>query len=174
MPTVPLYPPCSVAQRNQPIDAAHNPLPHLLQTPSGFAILELQGTINLPSVPVTNDEQGEVESADAPAASAQYLTPIGRLVFPDYDSSKDPSDSAWQKRVHLYVGRHQRLTGEVRKLQKPLAVIQRRRSNDSENNNKNGTEGEAATAEDELEIVEIIKHKIIFSSRPEPFTNQFD
>lgn len=60
------------------------------------------------------------------------------------------------KRVHLYVGQHQRLTGEVKKLPNPVAVIRKRDSGD-------------ATAEgDELEIAEIVYHKIIFSTRPEP------
>lgn len=60
------------------------------------------------------------------------------------------------KRVHLYVGQHQRLTGEVKKLPNPVAVI-RKRDN-----------GEAIADGEELEIAEIVYFKIIFSSRPEP------
>lgn len=69
------------------------------------------------------------------------------------------------KRVYLYVGQHQRLTGEVKKLPKPLAVIRRReiRTDGLENG-----EVDAAGGEDELEIVEIVRWKILFSSRPEP------
>lgn len=114
-----------------------NPLPQLLQTPSGLALLELQGTFNTP----------------APDSSDDAVA-IGRLDFPDYRPDSitfDPSSTAWMKRVYMYVGQHQRLTGEVKKLPKALGVVRRR-------------EG----GEDELEIVEIVKHKIVFSSRPEP------
>lgn len=121
-----------------------NPLPQLLQTPSGLALLELQGTINLPGHDdvdsITTDGGGE--------------TPIGRLVFPDYAVGE--SGTGWMKRVYLYVGKHQRLTGEVKKLPKPVAVIRKR------DGTGNGEGGE------ELEIVEIVKFKILFSTRPEP------
>jgi len=42
------------------------------------------------------------------------------------------------------------MTGEVKKLPQPIAVVQRR--------------GET----DELEILEVVKFKMIFKSRPEP------
>jgi len=55
------------------------------------------------------------------------------------------------KRVHLYVGLHQRLNGEVKKLPQAVAVIRKR---------DEGT--------DHLELVEIVYWKVVFSSRPEP------
>ncbi|ROV97092.1 hypothetical protein VMCG_07479 [Cytospora schulzeri] len=114
-------------------------LPQLLQTPSGLALLELQGTFNTP----------------APDGPDDTRVPLGRLDFPDYRPDSitfDPSSTAWMKRVYMYVGQHQRLTGEVKKLPRAVGVVRRRE----------GVEG------DELEIVEIVKHKIVFSSRPEP------
>ena len=59
-------------------------------------------------------------------------------------------------KVHLYVGQHQRLTGEVKKLPNPVAVIRKRDG------------GEAIAEGDDLEIAEIVYFKLIFSSRPEP------
>ena len=59
------------------------------------------------------------------------------------------------KRVYLYVGKHQRLTGEIKKLPKAMGIMRRRVKEQD-----NGTE--------ELEIVEIVRHKIVFSQRPEP------
>ena len=56
------------------------------------------------------------------------------------------------------MGKHQRLTGEVKKLAKPLGIV-RRRVNDAEPGDEDG---------DELEIVEIVEWKVVFSSRPEP------
>lgn len=69
------------------------------------------------------------------------------------------------KTVHLYIGRHQRLTGEVKKLANPLAVIRRRDVTDEarreEARRENG-QGE------ELEIIDLVYYKLLFSSRPEP------
>ncbi|CAG8959725.1 hypothetical protein HYFRA_00001631 [Hymenoscyphus fraxineus] len=129
-----------------------NPLPQLLQLPSGLALLELQGTINLP-------DHGEPEEE----AIEPNQTRIGRLVFPDYDA-QDKS-TAWMKRVYMYVGKHQRLTGEVKKLPKAIAVI--RKKTPSSSQQTMDVEGDTPKAE-ALEIVEIVKYKILFSSRPEP------
>ena len=135
--------------------ATNNPLPQLIQTPSGLAILELQGTVNLPQT----DPEG------AGGENSQEVS-IGKISFPDYHPDiQDPASTSWMKRVHLYVGHHQRLTGEVKKLPKALAVV-RRRSPD-------GAGGEdvdmsSEDSKDELEVVEIVKYKLVFSHRPEP------
>ena len=156
MPSIQLHPPAP--HRPDAYPGFSNPLPPLLQTPSGLAILELQGTINMPSIqqpsePPTNNNEG-----------ASQQTPIGKLVFPDYVSTDTSANPAWMKRVYLYVGQHQRLTGEVKKLPKPLAVIRRR-----EVQTTLSRDGERALGgEDALEIVEIVRWKILFSSRPEP------
>jgi chromosome transmission fidelity protein 8 len=140
MSTVHIYPPRPENQRS-------SPLPQLLQTPSGVALLELQGTFNLPE---SNDDGGV--SSDS--------IEIGKLDFPDYKPGVE--GSAWMKRVHMYVGQHQRLTGEVKKLPKAIAIVQRRGSGAEDS-----ASGDAADDED-LEIVEVVKYKIIFSNRPEP------
>lgn len=135
MPTIPLH--TSPAQTA--VTKSTNPLPQLLKTPAGFAILEIQGSINL-----------------SPASPSTATIPIGRLVFPDHSADEPSENKSWMKRVHLYVGQHQRLTGEVKKLANPVAVIRKRDS------------GEATSEGNELEIAEIVYFKIIFSSRPEP------
>lgn len=117
-----------------------NPLPQLLHTPAGLALLELQGTINLPI---------------QDSGSAAPIN-IGRLDFPDYKPDSlafDPSSTAWMKCVYLFVGQHQRLTGEVKKLPRAMGVVRR-----------TGAE----QGREDLEIVEVVKYKIVFSSRPEP------
>lgn len=138
--------------RSLPPAAAHNPLPPLLHTPAGLALLELQGTINLP--------EGNIEVAIQTPSATATTTPIGCLDFPDFKPGTDPSDTSWMKRVHLNVGPHQRLTGEVKKLPRPMAVVRR------------GTEekDEHDTANDRLHIVEIVHYKLQFSQRPEPMT----
>lgn len=114
-----------------------SPLPNVLQTPSGLAILEIQGTLNstLQTEPGKN-------------------MPVGKLDFPLYHANEPATSTTWQKRVHLYVGKHQRLTGEVKKLPQPLALL-RKAAVDP-------TYGEA------LEVAEIIYYKVIFNTRPEP------
>jgi chromosome transmission fidelity protein 8 len=80
---------------------------------------------------------------------------VGTLVFPLWDPEK-PEDKSWMKRVYFYIGKHQRLTGEVKPLLKAMAVLAR----------KEGSEG--GEGGEELVVKEIVRFKIVFSSRPEP------
>ncbi|KAI3393491.1 hypothetical protein diail_4212 [Diaporthe ilicicola] len=133
--------------------ASDNALPQLLQTPSGLALLELQGTINLPTA----------DGDEASQQQQQQPIPIGRLDFPDYRPDSitfDASSTAWMRRVYMYVGQHQRLTGEVKKLPRAMGVVSRRQQQPGG--------GAADDRPEELEVVEIVKYKIVFSSRPEP------
>lgn len=136
MPTLPLH-----LTPSNPSDPHDNTLPQLLHTPSGLALLEIQGTINLPPSSLSNP------------------TEIGNLIF--------PSDPETNNKVWLYIGKHQRMTGELKKLVTPLGVLRRRVREDIEMTdcNKEKWDGE------ELEITEIIRWKIIFSGRPEPVGN---
>lgn len=110
---------------------------------------------------------------DAHEEGLTQQTPIGRLVFPDHDVDDPKERTAWMKKVYLYVGRHQRLTGEVKRLAKPLAVIRRRELGGDAGGLRDGSKADAdadadAVADEELEIVEVVYYKILFSSRPEP------
>lgn len=136
--SVRLHPP---AKRDPP---QPTPLPQLLQTPAGLAILELQGTINLPRNLDDMDESPDAFS-------------FGRLDFPLYDP--EAVGSAWMKRVHMYVGQHQRLTGEVKKLPKAMAVVRRKQE---------AGQQQAEGDPQDLEVVDIVKYKLLFSGRPEP------
>ncbi|KOS22182.1 Chromosome transmission fidelity protein 8 [Escovopsis weberi] len=136
-----LHPPSRQGQTASP-----SALPQLLQTPSGLAILELQGTVNLPY-----DSEGETLKD----------IHIGRIEFPDY--SPDAIGSGWMKRVFMYVGQHQRLIGEVKKLPKAIAVVRKRQVGSME-----GLAGISAEGDGSLEVVEIVTHKLMFSGRPEP------
>lgn len=157
MPSIPLHTtplvPHSAPQQN--------PLPQLLHTPSGLALLEIQGTINMPTTQALLETETEnTMETDLPTS---HETPIGRIVFPDMLTEDDKKDPIKSKRVYLYVGKHQRLTGEVKKLVTPLGIIRRR---DTSLREKNGDwDGE------ELEIVDIVRWKILFSTRPEPVSS---
>lgn len=133
----------------------------MLHTPAGLALLELQGTINLP-----NDDD-EHTSPNDDEAQPNNLVNIGRLDFPDYRPDSllfDPAGTAWMRQAYLYVGQHQRLTGEVKKLPKALGIVRRRPGGGNSGVGKGEGEGE----EEQLEVVEVVKYKIVFSSRPEP------
>ncbi|KAB8072892.1 chromosome transmission fidelity protein 8 [Aspergillus leporis] len=149
MPTIRLHPRVSSSSLS-------NPLPQILQTPSGLAILELQGTINVPPQEVEAESITPTDDTHGPSIPT-FETPIGKLMFPDYSPQTTVlDDSEWMKRVYLYVGRYQRMTGEVKKLAQPLALVQRRQ--------KSSSDGDG----EELEIVEVIKYKLFFKTRPEP------
>jgi chromosome transmission fidelity protein 8 len=149
MPNVPLYPrPLSFTNSS----ATENPLPQLLHTPSGLAILELQGTFHFP-----------------PSSDATGSTQVGKLVFPLYDSALNGlDDTKWMKRVYMYVGKGQRMTGECKKLGKPLAIVRKRERADAQGDVEMGEDTVGGATEEELEIAEVVRYKIVFSNRPEP------
>ncbi|KIX96257.1 uncharacterized protein Z520_08035 [Fonsecaea multimorphosa CBS 102226] len=129
-------------------DPTPNPLPSLLHTPSGLAIVEIQGTIH--------GSFQDLATEDVTQSPAVH--PIGRLEFPLH-KPQEADEGKWMKKVYLYVGRHQRLTGEVKKLAKPLAVLRK------VDENELGSESESGEA---LEIVDVVKFKLMFGARPEP------
>lgn len=130
------------------LDVGSNPLPQLLHTPSGLAIVEIQGTIHGPHT------SSSASDPDQPSVT----TTLGRLEFPLYEE-QEKNDGKWMKKVYLYIGKHQRLTGEVKKLAKPLGIIQKAGG---------GSVDSAEEATSDLELVEIVKYKLLFSGRPEP------
>jgi chromosome transmission fidelity protein 8 len=88
-------------------------------------------------------------------STPNLTTPIhlGHLVFPDPPPSSASASAREGQRVHLFIGDHQRMTGEMKPLARPVAVVRRR--------------GGAPDAED-LEIAEVVYYKILFAHRPEP------
>lgn len=126
-----------------------NPLPQLLHTPAGLAIIEIQGTIHAPF-------------ADAAGPDGVQ---VGKLEFPLYNSG-DNKEGAWMKKVYLYIGQYQRLTGDIKKLTKPMAVLAKRDYGDKLVH-ASGTTNAAAETE-ELDMLAIVRYKVLFSSRPEP------
>ncbi|KAM0286054.1 hypothetical protein ACHAQH_001062 [Verticillium albo-atrum] len=144
MSQIKLYPPKPSRQMEG------NLLPQTMQTPSGLALLEVQGTINLP--------EGSVDSD----GKATQTISVGRIDFPDYHpDTQEAGSTAWMKRVYLYVGPHQRLTGEVKKLPRAIAIV---RKKDGANPGPDG--------EEQLEVAEIVTYKLVFSHRPEPVNTE--
>ena len=134
-------------------------LPQLLRTPGGLAIVELQGTINFPA---PTADPGEAGNGREQSSAVE----IGKLVFPHFSPSlPHQTGDQWMKGVYFYIGKHQRMTGEVKKLSKPLAVL--RRSTEP----AQGKPEDVASNSEALEIIDIVRYKILFASRPEPVGN---
>jgi len=104
MPSIPIHP-VSRQHENGGAAVLTNPLPELLQTPGGLALLEIQGTLH---------------------------------------------------------------TGEVKKLPKSIAILRKRDKPLDNAMEVDDTSADAAESVEELEIVEIVKYKLLFASRPEP------
>lgn len=62
------------------------------------------------------------------------------------------------------------MTGECKKLPKPYGVMRKKEKTDVEDVAMGGLEQEDGAKEEELEIVEVVRYKIVFSSRPEPIS----
>ncbi|KAK9469424.1 chromosome transmission fidelity protein 8 [Lipomyces arxii] len=107
-------------------------LPTLLQTSSGLALVEIQGTLHL-SLP----EDGQ-------------LSKIGRLTMDD-------------KVVWLWVGDHQRMEGKIVDLIPPFGVLQRVQDRADKTHSEHSSPNSG-----NVEIVEIIRKKVVFKIRPEP------
>ncbi|KAH6847862.1 Ctf8-domain-containing protein [Chaetomium sp. MPI-CAGE-AT-0009] len=112
-------------------------------------------------------------TSSSPTSTTPPPIPIGRLHFPDYNpsSSSDPTgDTAWMKRAWLFIGENQRLQGEVKRLPRAVAVLRRRGVGGVGGGGGGGGEEEEEGGErpEELEVVEVVKYKVVFSSRPEP------
>jgi chromosome transmission fidelity protein 8 len=75
------------------------------------------------------------------------------------------------RRVYMYVGEHQRLMGEVKKLPKPIAVVTRR-GPDGSHGDGDGMEVDGEEREEGLEVVEVVRYKLVFAQRPEPVTGK--
>ncbi|RMY56033.1 hypothetical protein D0864_13704 [Hortaea werneckii] len=86
-------------------------------------------------------------------------------MFPLYDPRMTKDDTSWHKRVYLYIGKHQRLTGEVKKLLRPIAVL--RRKSPADGSKECATAG-GGSGDDDLEVAEIVYYKLLFAYRPEP------
>ena len=68
--------------------------------------------------------------------------------------------------MYLYVGKNQRMAGEAKKLGKPFAIVRKKRK--SIEDEEVTVRDTYLTDADALEVVEIVKFKITFPTRPEP------
>ena len=134
---------------------------NLIFTPYGLMLLEIQGELNLPiefpqGQPKT-DEDREYLNNFITINEIHHAVKFGNLVFDEKDNSK----------VTLYVGKSQRLLGNVVKLSTPLAVLKIPLKNEDEmmiDNDDNANQQE----EELIKLMDIVKAKVIFKQRPLP------
>ncbi|EGW32087.1 uncharacterized protein SPAPADRAFT_50681 [Spathaspora passalidarum NRRL Y-27907] len=127
-------------------------LPHqdnLISTPLGLTILEIQGELNLPThvpnVAITESNREYIENF-IKVDEIYDAVKFGRLEI-DADETK----------VTLFIGKSQRLIGNIVKLDHPLAVLRVPVKTDD------------MTDDDEkIRLVDIVKKKMIFKQRPLP------
>jgi chromosome transmission fidelity protein 8 len=121
--------------------SAHESLkePSIITTVLGNAILEIQGELILPDekpaglTPEEDEKYSQLEGSE-------WAVKFGKLELED-------------KKATLFIGTTQRLLGEVKKLDPPLAILKFPNVPDTD---------------DPIEMIDVIKYKIIFAGRPLP------
>jgi chromosome transmission fidelity protein 8 len=134
-----------------------------MRTPSGTALIELQGAIHLGSQPLakTSLDLVPANDQDDPNGSQEDIIDLSGthvLGNMEYDGNG--------KNVTLTVGKHQRLRGEIVKLKNPLAILQMAGTDLPAIGPTQLSQGVADSVD--IPIIEVITHKIVFNKRPEP------
>ena len=143
MPTIPLHPPPTTAPAATPTD--NPPLLLPLQN-NALALLELQATLHLP--PCTSSTSPPI--------------PIGHLCPATGTAAAAGVPAVDGARVDLCTAT-QRMTGVVRALRRPVAVVQARGGGDGDTDGDGGDADELA-----LQVVRVVRFKVVFAGRPEP------
>lgn len=165
-------------QTYSPEKTKESVLPKVLQTPSGLALLEIQGTIHIGKRQLTSsgglgletqDDEVKEDDDEDMSDGDDEIEEVGKFDFSDLE--KGGSE------VVLQIGKFQRLRGKLIKLKMPLAVL-RIDPVTSESDEPPVTQeakeqsyhsiANDRDAEVEVPILDIVYHKILFATRPEP------
>ena len=138
--------------------------PNLITTPYGLALLEIQGELNLPHtkpdipldqlLPLDQEKMKNFVTVDDIYDAVKF----GHLQF----------DSKDQLKVTLFIGKSQRLIGNVVKLDIPLGVL-----NIPVNKEVSSGDGDVEMDIDRevnqnIQMIDIVRAKMIFKQRPLP------
>ncbi|KAI5956416.1 hypothetical protein KGF54_000891 [Candida jiufengensis] len=131
---------------------------NVISTKYGSTLLEIQGDLNLPSHKPTCSLQ-ELSPEDQ-AKMSNFITvdkiyeaiKFGHLEFDSKDESK----------VTLFIGKSQRLIGNIVKLDTPLGILKipRKLHDDSDS--------DGMDVDEDIRMIDIIRAKMIFKQRPLP------
>lgn len=113
--------------------------PQFIATPDGVALLEIQGTLNLPTKITTDHEMITIDDV-------HKLVKIGNLEI-DGD------------RLTLFIGTSQRLLGVVEKIDPPFGLLKFPKLDGEENGGESNQK---------VEMVNIIDKRVVFKHRPLP------
>lgn len=114
--------------------------PVTISTPYGLAIIEIQGELNVP-VGMPPDHASEEYKANFTKVNDEFsAVKFGQLEFDEKDKT----------RAVLYIGKSQRLLGNIVSLSTPLGVLR------------------IDSSKKDVKMVDIIYKKIIFKERPLP------
>lgn len=135
----------------------NNVLPSVLHTPSGLALIEIQGKIHIGNRPLIQSALDlqhltDEDTEDQCSIDSGQQKKLGTVEF--LDNGKD---------VCLVIGKHQRLRGKISELKTPLAVLKLNAGDETGSAEQQG-DGDIRT----IPILEVIKYKILFNLRPEP------
>jgi hypothetical protein len=153
-------------------------VPGAVRTTSGVFLVEIQGTIQVGKQPLISsdleltikddddddDEEGVAEADAGPVGAAERQ--LGYFDFSTADANSE---------VTLVIGKHQRLRGKIAKVSPPMALIELEKGVDepqpsTSSQSQRYQPGHDESAELDIPVLEIITHKIVFDSRPEPVT----
>lgn len=152
--------PAVILERNVPASHTSNPLPQILQTPSGLALLEIQGKIHVGNLPLIRSSQDlhivDEDQDNSNVVNSGDYRKLGSLEFAD--NGKD---------VNMIIGKHQRLRGKVTELKVPLAVLKMDGLSSVQSGSQRTQSGNTQSVKT-VPVLEIIKYKILFNTRPEP------
>lgn len=122
-------------------------LPEILRTPSGTVMLEIQGVINVGETPLIRTE---LDLGPQKRDFSSEEIAIGKI---DLNQVTEAGST-----VVLEMGKTQLLRGKVVKLGVPLAILE--------------VSATTENGESELPVLEVITHKAVFSTRPEPVVSK--
>lgn len=153
-------------------------VPGVITTMSGVFLVEIQGTIQVGKRPLISGdlELSIKDNDDEDDAMEESSLPVGAVErqLGYFDFSKADQDNE----VTLVIGKHQRLRGKIVKVNPPMALIELEKGEESDiqrqptqtSQSQRYQPGHDESAELEIPVLEIITHKIVFDSRPEPVT----
>lgn len=131
-------------------------LPSLLKTPSGLALIELQGRINVGSnslIASALDLERDTEDVScSPAFDSTVTRHLGDVEFVENNE------------VLLNIGNRQLLRGKIVELKPPLAVLDMQQASMTRTQMSQAKETEKL----DIPVLEVIRHQILFNNRPEP------
>ncbi|ABN67722.2 predicted protein [Scheffersomyces stipitis CBS 6054] len=128
----------------------------VISTPFGLSLIEIQGELNLPhEAPINvqkNDTNAEYIRNFVTVDEIKHAVNFGQLQLDEKDPSK----------VTLFIGKSQRLLGSIVELDLPLGVMKIPLNQDTSPENGNEKQKE------DIQIVDIVRKKMIFKQRPLP------